>query len=94
MIYSYATELFGDKKNVRSYASVGVRDTTYSAPDPTVDPNRSRQETAYRFGLGSTLTLDRWWSVSLEGAVSDVTSNIRNFKRNNLSVSLTATRRF
>lgn len=94
LVYSYATELFGDKKNVRSYASVGVRDTTYSAPDPTVDPNRSRQETAYRFGLGSTLTLDRSWSVSLEGAVSDVTSNIRNFKRNNLSVSLTATRRF
>ena len=66
----------------------------YSSPDPTVDPNVKRGDHEYSLGVGSTLDINRDWSVSLEGSASNVTSNIRNFVRDNLSMSLSATRRF
>ena len=63
----------------------------YSSPDPTVDPNIERGDRRYSLGAGSTLDINRDWSVSLEDSASNVTSNIRNFVRDNLSMSLSAT---
>lgn len=95
LLANYSTTLFGgESRRLTSYLSAGLRDIRYSAADPTVDPTVKRQAHEYSLGLGSTLTLNRDWSVSVEGSATNVTSNIRNFVRDNLSVSLSATRRF
>ena len=95
VIVDYTTKLFGGQsRGVSSYALLGFRDIRYSDPDPLVDARTKRNDHEYRLGLGSTLALDRAWSISVEGAATNVTSNIRNFVRDNLSISLSATRRF
>ncbi|MEM7408124.1 MAG: tetratricopeptide repeat protein [Pseudomonadota bacterium] len=95
LIKSHSSDWLGlGTGQFRSYLHAGLRDVRFSAPDPGVDQNTKRNDHEYTLGLGSTLSLNRQWSVSLEGSATNVTSNIRNFVRDNLSVSLSATYRF
>lgn len=95
VIFNYSTTLFGgEARQLSSYASLGYRDIIYRAADPGVLANTRRNEQEVSFGLGSTLNLTPLWSVSLEGGASDTASNIRNFDRQNFSISLSASRRF
>jgi len=77
-----------------SHLLVGLRRIDFDAPNPAVDPARTRRDDEIRFGAGTSADLSRHWRAGLRLSYSDVDSNLPNFTRDNLAVSLSATRRF
>jgi tetratricopeptide (TPR) repeat protein len=81
-------------RNWRAYASVIYRNLDFDTPNPRTDPSKARNDDEWRVSLGNAMPITRRWRVNLEASYSEVGSNIANFERNNLSVALSATRRF
>lgn len=73
---------------LRPYA--GVIRTSYGAPDPTIDPTTSREDTELRIGLVGSLQVDGTVGLQLTLSHADNKSNLPNFdyRNNELALSI------
>ncbi len=58
----------------------------YDDPDPVVDPDLTRSDWEFRFGLSHLFRISDGWSFSIESSYFERNSNIRNFRLNNFEV--------
>jgi tetratricopeptide (TPR) repeat protein len=66
----------------------------YKAPDPAVDPARTRRERIWRVGAIQTVPIAEFWSLFGQVEQRWVDSNIANFRYTNTSVLIGVTRLF
>ncbi len=94
LILAHAGPFVAGPSRWRSHIGFGLRRIDFDAPNRSVDPTRTRRDTERRFEVGTSVTLSRNWRAGIRASYSDVDSNLPNFERDNLAVSLSATRRF
>jgi hypothetical protein len=60
----------------------------YDDPDPVVDPDATRHDLDFRFGLSHLFRISDGWSLSIESSYFDRGSNIRNYDLDNFEVGV------
>jgi hypothetical protein len=67
--------------------AVARLNTTYDEPDPSVDPNTTREDNEWRFSLLGTVPITDSFSVITQAQRFLVDSNLPNFKYNNWALT-------
>jgi len=87
--------LFGEPSRPwKAHLSLSYRNADYDAPDPRIDPTRSREDDRWRIEAGTTIPIADDWGLRLGLARSSVDSNIPNFKRDNTQFNMNFVGRF
>ncbi len=70
--------------------SAGYEHRWYEAPDPSIDPDRSRHDSIWQFDATNTVPLNEAWSVTQQVQYLLDDSNLRNYSYDNLTVAVSA----
>ena len=72
----------------------GALTRPYGAPDPSINPNETREDREWRVGIGQTVRLTPLWSLLLGADYATNDANLPNFRYQNTSVSAAVARTF
>jgi tetratricopeptide (TPR) repeat protein len=74
--------------------SFGYEARWYDSPDPSVDPDRSRQDDIFQVDAVNTIPLSEDWSLTQQLQYLRDDSNLRNYSYDNFTVAMSARWRF
>lgn len=74
--------------------TAGFSVTDFLRPNPTIDPNITREDREWRVGAALDVQVYEGWGIRTHLQYAEVASNLPNFEMNNLSISFGPTYRF
>lgn len=75
-------------------ASITRSMSRYNSPNPTVDPNRRRQDQEWNWSITGALPISKDWTIVSTFQRSTIDSSLPNFENHSAAITLGASRRF